>query len=207
MPEDIPEPAVRLTEDEIGWRASDWTDFRRDYASTDDAVRKREYLAFLAGWDARHLSTILTPAQQAAVDRVREMVTGSSLARLSVIEAIRDTAEQEADRAALDALPESHRGLVEEMRRRLAEAATADPEPPSEEAPGDGKMSPADLARANDRLALAAANEVRCSQRALIAGVGERCIRYEGHDGKHLAADRTEWVVPAPRPIPDRPQA
>ena len=126
MPEDIPEAPARLTDDEVAWRASDWSDFRRDYGATDEAIRKREYLAFCAGWDARHLSPTLTAAQQAAIDRVRHMIEASSHVQASITEALYTDAVERADEEALSRLTPDQRALVAEARRLLAERAQAD---------------------------------------------------------------------------------
>ncbi|AWY05347.1 hypothetical protein SEA_MEMENTOMORI_93 [Microbacterium phage MementoMori] len=122
MPEDIPEPAVRLTEEEVGIRASEWSDFRRDYASPDEKVRAREYAAFCAGWDARHTSAYLTPAQQAAIDRVKHMIEANSHVTASITEALYTDATARADADALAGLSDRRRADVEAAREKIAEA-------------------------------------------------------------------------------------
>ncbi|UDL16284.1 hypothetical protein SEA_KOZIE_88 [Microbacterium phage Kozie] len=120
MPEDIPEPAARLTDEEVAWRASDWSDFRRDYGSHDDAVRSREFSAFCAGWDARHLSPRLTAGQQAVVDQVRHMVEASSHVAASITDALYTDA---ADRAEADAIANAsplQRAALTDARALLA---------------------------------------------------------------------------------------
>ncbi|QDH93149.1 hypothetical protein QDA02_gp16 [Microbacterium phage Margaery] len=121
MPEDIPEPAVVLTQEEVGMRASDWSDFRRDYASTDDAVRSREYAAFCAGWDARHTSRYLTPAQQAAIDRVSHLIEASSHVSASITEALYTDAADRAEAATIAAGTQTERDALEAVREKMAE--------------------------------------------------------------------------------------
>lgn len=121
MPEDIPEPAVRLTEEEVGMRASDWSDFRRDYGSHDDAVRKREHAAFCAGWDARHTSAYLTPAQQAAIERVKHMIEANSHVTASITEALYTDAADRAEVESLERLDPRRRADVEAVREKMAE--------------------------------------------------------------------------------------
>ncbi|QHB37086.1 hypothetical protein QDA00_gp17 [Microbacterium phage Matzah] len=128
MPEDIPEAPARLTEDDALRRASDWTDFRRDYASHDDATRSREYAAFCAGWDARHLDPTLTPAQEAAIERVRHMIEANSHVTASITEALYTDATERADADALAGLSDRRRADVEAVREKIAEAATGEPE-------------------------------------------------------------------------------
>ncbi|QDH91674.1 hypothetical protein QDA01_gp15 [Microbacterium phage Cinna] len=131
MPEDIPEAPARLTEGDALRRASDWTDFRRDYASHDDATRSREYAAFCAGWDARHLDPTLTPAQEAAIERVRHMIEANSHVTASITEALYTDATARADADALAGLSDRRRADVEAVREQIAERAepvTGEPE-------------------------------------------------------------------------------
>jgi hypothetical protein len=128
MPEDIPEAPAVLTPEEVAMRASDWSDFRRDYGSHDDATRSREYAAFCAGWDARHTSTHLTPAQQAAIDKVRHMIEANSHVTASITEALYTDATARADVASLERLDPRRRADVEAVREKIAEAVTGEPE-------------------------------------------------------------------------------
>lgn len=131
MPEDIPEPAARLTDEEVAWRASDWSDFRRDYGSHDDAVRSREFAAFCAGWDARHLSPRLTAGQQAVVDQVRHMVEASSHVAASITDALYTDAADRAEADTLAGLSDRRRADVEAAREKIAERSepvTGEPE-------------------------------------------------------------------------------
>ncbi|QHB37225.1 hypothetical protein QDA03_gp16 [Microbacterium phage Terij] len=121
MPEDIPEPPAVLTEEEVGMRASDWADFRRDYGSADDAVRKREYAAFCAGWDARHTSRYLTPAQQDAIDRVKHMIEANSHVTASITEALYTDAADRAEAATIAAGTQTERDALEAVREQMAE--------------------------------------------------------------------------------------
>lgn len=133
MPEDIPEPPAVLTEEEVGMRASDWADFRRDYGSADDAVRKREYAAFCAGWDARHTSRYLTPAQQDAIDRVKHMIEANSHVTASITEALYTDAADRAEAATIAAGTQTERDALEAVREQMADPT--EPEPTWEETP------------------------------------------------------------------------
>ncbi len=137
MPEDIPERHSPLSDDERLSAASDWSDYRKDYGvHTDTVIRRREHQAFLAGWEARRNSSMLTPAQEEAVARVRAFVT-QSVAAVSVTEALFTDASDRAERATLDGTTPLQRAAYEEAAQALRDAAAREEEPPAEPTAAD----------------------------------------------------------------------
>ncbi|WQY99798.1 hypothetical protein [Microbacterium phage MO526] len=206
MPEDIPEPAARLTDEEVAWRASDWSDFRRDYASHDEAVRSREYAAFCAGWDARHLSPRLTAGQQAVVDQVRHMVEASSHVAASITDALYTDAADRADADALAGLSDRRRADVEAVREKIAEAR---------EEPVTGEPDGADPLPEHDHRPVQHRDgrEPWCRVCGLNADGNAPASRFESRREAREAASARNTVTAADlaraagRPIPDAPQA
>lgn len=209
MPEDIPEAPARLTEDEIAERACAWSDYRKDYGvSPDPAEARREWSLFCAGWDARHLSPMLTPAQRDTIDRVRQMIEANSHVTASITEALYTDAADRADADALARMTPAQRDLVAEARAALAEAADAPPEPLSDEAPGEGKMSPADAAAIDAVRGFGWTGESpepprpRTRREARHGHYVPPVVQARSMDANDLAARPTPG-----RPIPDNPQA
>lgn len=209
MPEDTPEAPARLTDDEVAWRASDWSDFRRDYGATDDAIRKREYLAFCAGWDARHLSPTLTAAQQAAIDRVRQMIEASSHVQASITEALYTDAVERADDEALARLTPDQRALVESARAALAEAAGGEPEP-SLTAPTGWTTTTNPTAHEHRPVQHRDGKPPWCPECGLTAEGTEPVSRFatrrEARAAGHYVPPVVQASIPG-RPIADNPQA